>query len=542
MKTKNLLIILVVWMLFHFWHTFVFGFYSDDWTYCTFAVNDTFASMNLGERLSFYINGSQGRPVLALAYFATSFLITLHNPIYWQAISAIYVLFSAVFFWLFVNQLFKYYRIDNHSEWADYATVFWLVSPWLLGSFAWATVSPTLISMMFFTLSGYTLFKILNEYKTQFYIPALLFFLSCMTYEAFYFQFLVFLGLIWIRYKDNYRIMKIANWFLVAQILPIIWNRASAFIFTSSMHKSVNPYWLQTFLANIISLPYAVFISSYETVILILILVIYLSVLFVKAGKTIPKRDKYLGRVSAFIAVGIIMSFFIYAVAGYTLWGLGTRGRTMLTAGLWIPIIFGFAFSNFQIRNILQNRLIHYTILILILLGYSQSKRSSDWALAWKIQRTVVAKIPEKDISQIKDNAVILVDVPFRLNSISLFDAFWTINMQMNYGKYFCGITDQKPTTIRQYALSRGTLHQINNTPWTNLWNGKELIQYYKNNDPKLKDYIYNPQKKTSASSAWLWKYDKNEFTQLPVGSKIISNPEKNYDYWMTYLWNKYMK
>jgi hypothetical protein len=497
--------------------------------------------MNILERLSFYFNGSQGRPILAIAYFLTSFLSPMHNPVYWQAMSALVVLAGAFSLNLFLNQLFKYFQLEEHSTWADYSTVFWLVSPWLLGSYAWATVSPTLISMIFFSLSGYYLFRALNQKQTNYALPALFFLLSCLTYEAFYLQFLVFLGLIWIKEKDYSKLKTIGIWFAFAQILPIIWNRSSSLIFTKSIHKSINPYWLQTFVANILSLPYALYSASPEAFFIILIFMIYAFILFIRAGRGLAQKSN-IGYLYAIISIGIIISLFIFAIAGYTVWGLGTRGRTMMTVGLWLPLLFGFTIAGFEKRNIFPKGVLQITLLILVFLGYSQIRRSLDWVDAWQIQKNVYTALTSSTFNEVDGNAVVIADLPFRHNEVALFDAFWTIDMQMNYGRYFSGISSEKPLRIRQFALGRGVIHQVNNTPWTNRWQAKELVQFYKNDDPRLNDRIYNPEKKIPATSAWLYSYNTKQLRKLSDGEEIICQPEKNYDYWMTYLWNKYVK
>jgi hypothetical protein len=41
---------------------------------------------------------------------------------------------------------------------------------------------------------------------------------------------------------------------------------------------------------------------------------------------------------------GIILSLLTYSLAGYVIWGLGSRSRTTMSISLWLPVIFIISF------------------------------------------------------------------------------------------------------------------------------------------------------------------------------------------------------
>ena len=536
----DLIKIIVVWLLANFWHSFFFGFYSDDWVYSTFCINEAYNKLDLAGRIHFYLTGSQGRPILAFAYFATSFLSPLKSPLYWQLVNSLYVLISALVLWLFGRELLRYMAIS--TKYAAVASVIWLLSPWMLGSVSWSTTAPTLLSMIFFAMAGYYFFRSENQGRRSLILPSIFILLSSLSYEAFYFQYLAFPGVFYIVSKNRKASLKILTVFTLVQLLPLIWNRISPFIFTNAIHKTFNPYWHLTFVANVISLPYALIAScSYNSAYLLVIL-IFLVFVFIHERNKIREHFKRYGSVIVLLALCIIISMGIYAIAGYTVWGMGSRGRTLLTAGFWIPLMAVVLYS--PVSKLMPDRknMIVMVYLALVFLGIAQFQKSSDWIRAWRIQKAVIANLPTDKINSTSPDAVIIADLPFRYNDVSLFDTFWTINNQLNYGAMFCGITHSPKPLNRSYALGKGIIHPVNNTNWVNKWTGNELIQHYTNNYNELNNPIYNPQTRTKASEAWFWQFESFSFTKIETGHTIVCNPVKNYDYWLTWLWAKYFK
>jgi hypothetical protein len=227
---------LTMWVLLYAWRPLRFGFYHDDW------------SLLLG------CNGSilqeiycvdTSRPGAPLVRWIIHGLIGA-NPAAWQLATTVSMLGAALILMTLLNRLARADGLPKpRSAWAAAITATsYLAFPWMLG-IAWVTATSPNIATIFFTLAMYVWFAPWRL-AARCLASAILFCFSSLIYEAYWFAFLPFAALLWLREALPRRdLMVLALSLSGMQLILIGFNRIVAALGIGA-NKSFNPNWLHT--------------------------------------------------------------------------------------------------------------------------------------------------------------------------------------------------------------------------------------------------------------------------------------------------------
>jgi hypothetical protein len=547
--------ILITFALFYLWQPFFGGIYSDDWGFLLsyFTENDAISSPFSFDRLSHFMKVYANRPISGVMFYLVN-SIAGYNITMVHSIMLVEIYISAFSIYKLGSAFINYLKIKNSNFYGALAATIWLISPWTLGITAWYSSSINLVSLIFFSFSIYYVFKSLEVNKNYYFSAGILYLLSSLTYESFFFQYSSFLLIIWFLSKDNRENKrKVINFFILFStllILTIVWNRLTANLFEASIHKALNPYFLQTLAFNIISFPYVIlkgfgdlFIPA--TIIIISVLGYLLFKLKQNSGtiKSLIVNNRM--KIILTFGLGILLSVFMYSAAGYTLWALGSRSRTMFVVSFYIPFIL-IIFWNWIKKDsiiIVKFRSILVVILCIITLN-SYLTNKIDWIQANEIQKEITTNIPQEISNLGKESMVIFVG-PYRHEWISVIDAPWAINFQMKYGESLYKSKELEPYTKARFVSGTGVIHPAKNKNYQLYWDGDSLTIGY-----NLEEIAYNSgahvyydkMEKFEAKQLYIWDYSKQSLTKISDPQLFEYPPFKNYDYWVTWLYHNWIK
>ncbi len=541
---KTLLPILIVWIIIYAWRPWFLGYYADDWNYIFVPQEKENIENNIDHYMIKFIN----RPVMGIVHYATTEIFRESAPVYRHIYLIILMLVNAIFIRLFFDSIFKYLKFNNARVWSNIGAVFWLASPCFI---IWFSSANNIFAMLFFLLSGIVFFNGLNRGKIPIILPPILFIISCLAYESFYLQFFVlflfgYAGGLHKKFGWKKIVISLVIFFL-AQAIAIGWNRVSAIVFENAcINKPFNPYFIQTFLANIFFLPYALFKSCSEIWYLVTPFfgaTLGLTIYYIFKNKfNILKNDKIIFWIFVSVIAAILITLFIYSGAGYIIWGMGMRSRTTMTISLWLAFAFSFVFFFLVEKTTLSNALTNFLIIACIItLGIASYFRIMDWHHSWETQKKVISEVPFDKIYQTDENAMILVDAPYHHNWVSIIKTPWDVNMQLKAGGLFVDNVDindvRKNIGKRKFQIVRNYKDPISGNKWVNIWTGSKLIQKYRNvkDDPVRNKFL--PKRVFHPSELWIWKYETNEFYQVTEPQTMIF---KNYDVYFKCLTDFY--
>lgn len=548
-------IVIITFVFLYLWQPFFGGIYSDDWGFLLsyFTENDIISPPFSLDRLEHFMKVYANRPISGIMFYLVN-SIAGYNIFVVHFLMLIGIYFSALSIYKLSTAFFNYLKYNNSLFLGAIASTIWLISPWTLGVTAWYSSSINLVSLVFFTFSIYYIFKSF-ESKKDYYIQAgILYLLSCLTYESFFFQYSSFLLLIWLLSKDNksHRRKTIKFFILLSSvlILTIAWNRLSASIFEASIHKALNPYFIQTLAVNLVSFPYVIFKGFGDlfipATIFFLPVLIYLVAKLWKSSGTAKQfiMNKRAKIIISFV-LGVLLSIIMYSAAGYTLWALGSRSRTMFVVSFYIPFILIALWQWVKDEEILKSKtraFLIYIFAVITLNAFILNK--FNWIEANHIQKEITSTIPDK-IQELDNESLVIFVGPYRHEWISVVDAPWAINFQMKYGKSLYNNEELTPTTNARFVSGTGVIHPAKNKNYQLYWEGDSLTIGY-----NLEDIAYNSgahvyydkMEKFEAKYLYIWDYSTQTVTQLHEPKLLEFTPFENYDYWVTLFYHNWIK
>lgn len=530
--------------------------YSDDWGFILsyFTENTVISPPFSGDRFTHFMNVYANRPLSGMMYYIIN-SICGYNLAMVHTIVITGVFATAYSFYLFTGEFLKFIGNKSSRLLGAVTSLFWLTSPWTLGVTTWYSSSINLLAFIFFSLSLYWLFKGLNSEKQYYLKVGLFYLLSCLTYESFFFQFIIFIAIIWL-YKEQKNIDKriLIKYTIILTsivIVTVAWNRLSAVLFEQSIHKVFNPYFIQTLAVNIISFPYILF-KSFGTIdwlvtIISIPIISYLKLKIVNEIGGIKKLFSHINmKIVLLLVLGIFAGILIYSAAGYTMWGMGSRSRTMYVASFYIPLILIIFGSMVSKLTGVSEKFKYAIVFAFIGLAFvSTFSNKLDWVDAENEQQNVISSFPAEKVSGLDSNDMIVVVAPFRHKWISQFDAPWSIDFQMQYGKSFYNSDSLLKLTDAQFAVGRGIKHPASDKNYQVFWDGEYMYQGYnlreeaKNID---KNFFYNRADRFTAKRLFVWNYYDGTFEQITEPQLLEYEPFYNYDYWVTWVYHNWLK
>jgi len=545
-----------LFLALYIWHPFALGIYSDDWGLLLSFFVDKPGDMSpfALDRLQFFVLEFANRPLSGFLYYLVSSIC--NYDIFLVHLIILFLLILTIFSLnLFYKELYKLINIGHIEAFTTISLTFWIASPWILGFTVWLSSALNLASLIFFLLSSYILLKNWRLGKNKFLLASLLYLLSCLTYESFYFQYLIIIGIGFI-FKIQNRLGKKAlvlplSLYSFVLLIAIVWNRYSSTIFGQAIHKETNSYWIQTFIANLFALPYSLFASVLELSYILAPICLIITYLLLKTLILEKKHDnreiKSLIFVVKLIVIGILLAILIYSFAGYTIWGIGSRSRTLIVPSIYFPLLFSiFFYIIAKYSNIKKKYLYILIIITIICLSIMNIIRSIEWHNAWLYQKEIISKLPTEQLQNLDSTTTVIFDGPYRQNWISIIDAAWAIDFQFKYGHiYNKNESDFQPSTNANFEVGRAMMHPILNKPYNLYWDGEYIYTGYDFDSislNSLKAKYYNKIDTIRAKKLIIWHYDNNtlEYPTAPI--KLSFQPFYNYDYWITWIWINWFK
>ena len=435
---------LTVWLLLYIFRPFVLGFYSDDWFVLLLPLRD--GTVFSPARLNYLIELYSNRPLTGLFTYILS-LFCNGSEFLWHTAIMFVNLATTFFIRLFIRR-FLILINSNLLIIAEIVACFWLAFPWTLGFTAWPTLVPCQIAIIFFSYSGICLFTSWKKGKISSWKPSLFFLLSCLSYESFYGQFIIFiaLGLI-------YGIHKRLGWkailyplvsYIIVQFLAIAWNRLSPILFQgTAATKSLYKHWYVTWFNSVVNLPtilsqstsifknYLIYLLSIGLIIFAISLVFYGN-----QGRMIQEKIQLFLTILVF-SIGGLLAIAVYCSAGpgYSMASVGLASRVTLSLSFWLAMILvPMYLILFKLPLKLKLSMAIVTLGIIICLGGATLIQIQPWAKAWEIQKIMLSSVPIQEISKINRKAyLILTNSPQEYQGISIFNAPWDFDAAMKY-------------------------------------------------------------------------------------------------------------
>lgn len=399
--------IVLLWGICYIWRPFYLGFYSDDYN----VFFEPLKFQPASEWLDYYANLYSNR--ILSGVFSYVFLSAFKtNPFLWQGFGAIVVLVESLLFFksLQILNALQTARLDHKV--LALISCLWIVNPFSFGFTAWPTYMVSSLCVVAFLLA------FIAYFKKQVFVSLILYSVSCLTLEAYYFQYVLFLGLSWIyQHRFSLRHTRLIHHFIAFSLLQlafILYNR----LIQGGVRKGLNLDFIFTRVLGVLQNP----THWIEALIPLLIGVFFVVLLIrnmrkIRAGSIEPYH-------AALLLLGFcaLVNLLLYMSVGYSIRPFGIASKTTITvSALFIFIVF-FLGQSFPGR-------IH---LVVIMLGISFIpifiQQTIDWAESWSLQQKVIHAFPAEAVAKEGHGKTLLAIVPNRVNSVLVFEEPWALD------------------------------------------------------------------------------------------------------------------
>jgi len=429
------ILLLAGWAILYLPRPFVLGLYVDDWWYLVEPLHAT--APFSWDRLHYFAGfGTGPRPLQGLTRFLVA-SIAGPSPVAIQFISALFVLAAALSLRSWLNRMLSVFPLYRNVA-GDFAVIFWLAMPWMLGETAWPTQVYTLGAQILFTEVARLL--LVRERLTTGLAALVTVGIvgSSLFYEAFYFAILpVVLFYFSVGRgpaKTRRGLAALAGICCLAQAIPIAYNRYCAYM-GAGPTKHFNPQWLQWAVGNLLALPNALRGSFPEFRLLGLLLAFLLVACawFLWARGRHAESERLfraylLGLMSVAIAT-LALSNAIYSAAGYGLASLGIGSRTFYAASLSFTVAF---FALICAAFIPGARAAKVVLLaassgLVLVLALAQHHRVQEWGYVWREELRILQGAPLDEIGRLPVQAAILYAGPYQYHGMLIFGVEWDL-------------------------------------------------------------------------------------------------------------------
>lgn len=414
--SRPTLLFIGIWIISFIWRPFLLGFYSDD--YAIF-LEPLFNDIPLDALIIHLKNLFLNRPfTFLLSIFWTT--ICRSNPALWHISASILSLLIG----LCIRNLLTYLN-NNNKILTEYEIVLlsalWFVLPFTLGFTAWPTYLFATSCALFFAGFLYYFLKSNGSLNKNLFISLFLYFLSISTLEAFYFQYIIGFGLVYLnstQKQDSLKKMLFPFIVFTAVQISIIFITQSI---TTGVRKSFDMEFIVTRIVSVINNPQYLFEAIVPITFLTISMLLFIY-LFIKIKKNgLHKIDNNLLCV-CLILTGIIMNIIIYMAAGYSIrpFGLGSRSS--------IAFCFLFIILFFYLTTKINSYKLRSTIIVAVTISSTISllMEGMDWARSWELQQSIVASFPVDKIIP-SESSLIIALVPTYSGHVTIFEDTWTL-------------------------------------------------------------------------------------------------------------------
>jgi hypothetical protein len=491
------------------WQPFVLGFYLDDWA--LWVDGSTKGSPLSLTRLLYMNFTNPARPGCLPGRFLGSSLFGPH-PLLWQGALLLVNCAVAVSIVLAARAL-THARTPVDRTITATAGLCWLLLPWNAAARFWSALLPNTLMIAAQGLLCVLLVRGWEKNRPRPLAVGALYLWICLSYEAFYLQWipLILIGLVlWKSKRTALRPVLVSGIALIAaQCLAGLW-----FLYTKRAgYRTAMPVlldWNEIARTNLLKVVPSTLGSvseiSTEFVFCGLIVIAMWLVAHVRSFRR--PSDRSAGNASGLLAgisiFGGLVSVVAYSVAGRTVAATGVDTRSLGVFNFWL-LVAGAVLTAFTMERLSGAPRLAFALALAafgLCLSVGQVLRASDWAIAWSLQKKILAETPISDLRRTEPDARIILVNPREVNGAPIFGA------------------SSDPNTAIPWAypiLRESFPPSITSSPSTVSTPGKRLIIVYNPWEGPMKwdghhlSYAGQPPRETT-TALYLWRPSDRSF------------------------------
>lgn len=415
------------------WQPFVLGYYSDDWAYSVemSQVGGPFSKLRWDYAL---FRADPTRPGLAPLRYVLSSLAGDHALLWHAAL----LLGNAILALTIVKLLRSILQPRDSLGRAITicAGSCWLLLPWNQAASYWPTMLPAVlvlaaeIFLLAYLIDGW------RKDQPRAVTAGLLYLWICVSYEAFYFQWVALLlaGLaIWVEKRARLRTLFLSALALVAaQGGALWWWYSLSKRLYPTRHRPVPVNWREWLRLNYARVAPEIIRSMAElsSVVIVIAVVVVALCVFVYVRSFMRREEREARQKTALYfsacLLGAIISLVVYSAGGREVFGTGVDTRTLYIFNVWL-IVAGAVLAAFAIErlNSVTGRVLAGALAALgVCLAFGQVLRAGEWATAARLQDELLDRAPLSELKRIEPGAAVLLVNPRDLNGAPIFSSF----------------------------------------------------------------------------------------------------------------------
>ena len=407
-------VIILLWGLCYVWRPLYLGFYSDD--YIVLFVPVTFHPS--AEWWNYELNMYPNR-ILCGVFSYLAVLSLGVNPAAWQTFGAVVVLVESLLFLQILQRLNGLQATKLDAKVITLIACLWLINPFAFGFTAWPTYMIANLCVVAFQLAT------LAYLSGRVFASCALFAISCFILEAYYFQFILFLGLSWI-YRDRLsvergKVLRHLAAFSLIQVSFIVYNR----LVQGGVRKSFNLDFVITRISNVIQNPQ----YWWEALIPFAIGLFFMILLVRSVHKIRSQGIEPNQAMMLLVCCCAALNLLLYLAVGYSLRPFGIASKTM------IVISTLFLFMIFIVAHRFPRRAYGIVAVLGVCFVPLFAQQTKAWADSWSLQQEVVRGFPADVVAREGREATVLAIAPNRVDSVLVFEEPWALGpaLQVHY-------------------------------------------------------------------------------------------------------------
>jgi len=416
------------------WQPLELGFYMDDWAVQAGAPRH--GAPFSAQRLQYLLEIDPSRPGAAVTRVPLTSVLGDH-PALWQLAMLLTNILVAFGMFRAVQAIAGKEPIWIRSAVLGSALL-WLLLPWSTSSQFWTIILSTSICLAGFAWMIFRLARPASTTNTELILWGLAYLWMCLSYEAFYGQFiavlLICLGLAVLKKITVRAVLRISICLGTAQAVAVGWF----FISTRTTSSQRTPGWGSATRAlrilpmlpirMLTSMPESSRIFSFMFLVLVFL---SLWILWRSRRKWTDKRV-VLGSAIVVLAcvVGAVGSVFTFSAGGRLFVGMGVENRSFLFVSFWMVFLLALALTVLLrfAGDYSRWALVALAVACGLMLGWAHTSRALEWRAAWIEQRQILRDVPVKQLKAVEPDAAVLLINHLDIDGAPVFAAKWDIN------------------------------------------------------------------------------------------------------------------
>ncbi len=423
----------LTWILFYPVRALSLGFYHDDWK--------VFLDAPSIHNSIYLLQACANRPILGLYLSLVSWVTGGSIPLL-HVMAALLVLVTAFSMRSFFKSMTAYAFGTTSSAGPTLAVCLWLVMPWTLGTTAWITTNPTLLSVIGFALAGRALIRYWRNEARLFPALPVGILLSSLTYEIFIPQIPILIGLYFLNPARGISAMRSLHQKLTQPVLIIILSlilvmglRHLAELSSKTAVKAYSSAWLTIFGEN---LTINWFFEAFGRVriipwAIIVVLGLLAAMVMVEAW---GKQSRVRRPVVIFLmlsAIGYTLSCLVPSFIGMKLVGTGVDSRITIGVSFWLSFMFCVLLTGALLNGRTMPSLFSasVTVFLYVCFAVSMAVQLAAWSSIWRQEYLLLSRIRTESLLDMQPGALVVLDGPVSQNGIYGFNSYWDFQSAM---------------------------------------------------------------------------------------------------------------